>query len=102
MNRKVIITANNHIATQSGRKNTAKWYLYFLRDEKNPCFLESYMGWFSSEDLYSSEFHMQFDTQELAIQFAEKNNFQYQIIEKSQKKLKSKSYGENFKDLDYK
>lgn len=98
---KVIIFSNDPIATQSGKKNAEQWFLKFIQQDHS-CYLESCMGWTSSEDMNSSELCISFSSQELAIDFAKTNNFQYQIFEKQNKKISPKSYGENFKNLDYK
>jgi hypothetical protein len=43
-----------------------------------------------------SEVKLDFDTKELAIHFAKKNNIEYYIIEPQKKKIVKKSYADNF------
>lgn len=96
----MLIFANNPIATQSGKKNPEQWFLKFMQQDDSS-YLESYMGWFSSEDMHASELCIPFATKELAADFAEKNNLEYQIIDRQSRKVLSKSYGENFTESDY-
>ena len=39
---------------------------------------------------------LEFDTKELAINFAKKNNIEYYIIEPQKRKIVKKSYADNF------
>ena len=77
---------------QSGNRNTKKWLLEFdtLDTGVNPL-----MGWESSKDTMS-EVKLEFSTKEQAINYAEKNNLDYYIIEPQKHKIIKKSYSDNF------
>tara|TARA_A100001011_G_scaffold396648_1_gene495057 strand:+ start:877 stop:1158 length:282 start_codon:yes stop_codon:yes gene_type:complete len=79
-------------ATQSGLKKFDKWIIEFIIEDpgKNPL-----MGWESSSDTYS-ELNLEFKTKELAINYAKKNNINYELIEPKKRKLLKKSYADNF------
>ena len=53
------------------------------------------MGWETSTDTMS-EVKLEFDSKELAIHFAKKNNIEYYIIEPQKSKIVKKSYADNF------
>ncbi|KAJ8958626.1 hypothetical protein NQ318_016351 [Aromia moschata] len=78
---------------QSGTNNIGHWQMEFDTKERweNPL-----MGWCSTGDPLSN-MNVEFSTKEEAIEFCEKNGWQYYIHEsKLQKKFKPKSYGINF------
>ena len=53
------------------------------------------MGWESSTDTYT-EVKLNFDSKELAIEYAKKNKIDYEIVEPNIKKIIKKSYADNF------
>ena len=53
------------------------------------------MGWESSDDTYS-EINLEFSTKEIAIEYAKKNNIDYEVIEPRVRKIVKKSYSDNF------
>jgi len=53
------------------------------------------MGWETSTDTMS-EVKLEFDSKELAIEFAKKNNIEYYIIEPQKRRIVKKSYTDNF------
>ena len=77
---------------QSGLKKYDKWILeYFVQQPGiNPL-----MGWESSTDTYS-ELKMEFSSKELAIDYAKKNNVNYELVESKKRKIVKKSYADNF------
>ena len=77
---------------QSGLKKYDKWILeYFVKQPGiNPL-----MGWESSTDTYS-ELKMEFSSKELAIDYAKKNNVNYELVESKKRKIVKKSYADNF------
>ena len=79
-------------ATQSGLKKFDKWIIEFITEDpgKNPL-----MGWESSSDTYS-ELNLEFKTKELALDYATKNNINYELIEPKKRKLLKNSYADNF------
>ena len=77
---------------QSGSKKFNKWIIEFIVE--NPG-INPLMGWESSTDTYS-ELKLEFNSKELAIQYAKKNKINYEIIEPNNKKIIKKSYADNF------
>ena len=79
-------------AMQSGLKKFDKWVIEYLVDDpgKNPL-----MGWESSSDTFS-ELNLEFKTKDLAIDYAKKNNIDFELIEPKERKVLKKSYADNF------
>ena len=79
-------------AMQSGLKKFDKWIIEYLVDDpgKNPL-----MGWESSSDTFS-ELKLEFKTKDLAIDYAKKNNIDFELIESKERKVLKKSYADNF------
>ena len=79
-------------AMQSGIKKFEKWIIEFITKDpgKNPL-----MGWESSTDTYS-EIKLEFKSKDLAIEYAKKNNINFEIIEPKKRKITKKSYADNF------
>ena len=77
---------------QSGKGNNQKWILEF---ETRDTGINPLMGWETSTDTMS-EVKLEFDSKELAINFAKKNNIEYYIIEPQKRKIVKKSYADNF------
>jgi len=77
---------------QSGKRSTKKWLLEFdtLNLGVNPL-----MGWISSIDTMS-EVKIKFSTKDQAINYAKKNNIDYNVIEPQKRKIIKKSYADNF------
>ena len=79
-------------AMQSGNKKYNKWVIEFVTE--NPG-INPLMGWESSTDTYS-ELKLEFSTKELAIEYAKKNNIDFEVIEPNKRKITLKSYADNF------
>jgi len=77
---------------QSGQKRYEKWILEFITDKPG---INPLMGWESSSDTYS-ELNLEFSSKELAVEYANKNEIYYEIIEPKERKLIKKSYADNF------
>ena len=77
---------------QSGLGKTDKWILEF--ETKNPT-KNPLMGWESSSDTFT-ELKLEFSSKELAIDYAKKNNLDFEIIEPKKRKIVKKSYADNF------
>ncbi len=79
-------------AMQSGLKKFDKWMIEFVTDDpgKNPL-----MGWESSSDTYS-ELNLEFKSKDLAVEYAKKNNIDFEVIEPKERKIIKKSYADNF------
>ena len=77
---------------QSGIKKFDKWMIEFITDDpgKNPL-----MGWESSSDTYS-ELNLEFKSKDLAVEYAKKNNIDFEVIESQERKITKKSYADNF------
>jgi len=77
---------------QSGKRNIKNWLLEFetLNTGVNPL-----MGWETSSDTMS-EVRLEFNTKEEAVNYAEKNNINYYIVEPQKRKIIKRSYSENF------
>ena len=77
---------------QSGLSKNKKWIIEFnTKDtEINPL-----MGWESSTDTLS-ELKLEFTSKELALEYANKNKIKYELIEPKKRKIKKKSYSDNF------
>ena len=77
---------------QSGQKKYEKWILEFITDKPG---INPLMGWESSSDTYS-ELNLEFSSKELAVEYANKNEINFDIIEPKERKLIKKSYSDNF------
>ncbi len=79
-------------AMQSGNKNSNKWIIEFITDRPG---INPLMGWESSTDTYG-EIKLEFENKNLAIDYANKNKINYEIIEPKVRKINKKSYADNF------
>ena len=79
-------------AMQSGVKKYDKWIVEFITDKPG---INPLMGWESSSDTYS-ELNLEFKNKDLAIEYAKKNNIDFEVIEPKQRKMTIKSYADNF------
>ena len=77
---------------QSGLKKFDKWVIEYITSDTG---VNPLMGWESSDDTYS-ELNLEFSTKELAIEYANKNKIEYEIIEPRKRKIIKKSYSDNF------
>ena len=77
---------------QSGLKKTRNWVQEFITKDNS---INPLMGWESSVDTLS-EVKLEFSTKELAVNYAKKNDIDFQIIEPKKRKLVKKSYSDNF------
>ena len=79
-------------AMQSGFAKTNKWVLEFYTENSDR---DPLMGWESSSDTLS-EVRLEFSSKELAINYAKKNNIDYDLIKPKKRKVVKKSYADNF------
>ena len=79
-------------AMQSGLSKSNKWIIEF--NTKNPG-INPLMGWESSTDTLS-ELKLEFSTKELAIEYANKNKIDFEIVEPQKRKIIKKAYADNF------
>ena len=77
---------------QSGLKKFDKWIIEYITVDPG---INPLMGWESSTDTYS-ELKLEFSTKELAIEYAKKNNINFEVIEPNKRKITLKSYADNF------
>ena len=90
--KKAIIYKPSKNPMQSGINKFNKWKIEFVTDKPG---INPLMGWESSTDTFS-ELILEFSSKELAIEYANKNNINYEIIESNIKKINKKSYADNF------
>ncbi len=79
-------------AMQSGRGKLKNWVLEFIT--KDPS-INPLMGWETSTDTLE-EVILKFPSKDKAIEYAEKNNISYNVIEPRKKEFVIKSYADNF------
>jgi hypothetical protein len=77
---------------QSGIKKFDKWIIEFITEDPG---INPLMGWESSSDTYS-ELNLEFKSKDLAIEYAKKNNIDFEIVENQKRKITKKSYADNF------
>ena len=77
---------------QSGLKKFNKWILEYITEDPT---INPLMGWESSNDTLS-ELKINFSSKEKAIEYAKKNNINFEIIEPNDRKIVKKSYTDNF------
>jgi len=79
---------------QSGRANTVEWVLEYEQETaRRP---EPLMGWVAADDTLN-QVRIKFLTKEAAVAFAEKEGFEYTVVETHARKVKPQSYIDNFK-----
>jgi hypothetical protein len=81
-------------AMQSGEARTKEWVLEF--DAAHPRSIDPLMGWTSSVDT-KTQLHLEFDSKEEAIAYAERNGIAYTLSEPKPRRQIAKSYADNFK-----
>ena len=77
---------------QSGLGKADKWIIEF--NTKNTG-INPLMGWESSTDTLS-ELKLEFSTKELAIEYANKNKIDFEVVEPQKRKIIKKAYADNF------
>ncbi|MBU2581157.1 MAG: ETC complex I subunit [Alphaproteobacteria bacterium] len=81
-------------AMQSGLARTKDWVLEHEPEAARE--VEPLMGWTSSRDT-KSQIRLEFDTQEEAVAYAERNGLAFRIIEPKPRAPVRKSYADNFR-----
>ena len=79
-------------AMQSGRGKTKNWVLKFITKDNS---VNPLMGWETGEDTMK-EVILEFSTKDMAIEYAKKNNINFEVIEPNKRKITLKSYADNF------
>ena len=77
---------------QSGLKKYNKWIFEYITLQTG---INPLMGWESSTDTLN-ELKLEFSTKELAIEYANRNKIEFEIIESKNRKIIKKSYSDNF------
>ena len=77
---------------QSGTKKYNKWVIEFITKKPG---INPLMGWESSTDTLS-ELKLEFATKELAIEYANKNKIDFEVVEQQKRKIIKKAYADNF------
>ena len=80
-------------AMQSGRFKTKNWIAEYISSESLE--KDSLMGWNSSKDT-KTQIKIYFNTLEEAMEWAKKNNYQFEIISSQDRKIIPKKYSDNF------
>ncbi len=81
-------------AMQSGRANTKRWVVEYEPEEAKQA--DPLMGWIGSGDM-RGQVRMRFSSREEAISYAERNQLSYQVKDANVRKIKPKSYSDNFR-----
>ena len=81
-------------AMQSGQGNTKGWVLEFEPEEKK--LTEPLMGWTSSGDM-RGQVRLRFATRDEAVSFAERHAIPYAVREPKKRRIRPKSYADNFR-----
>lgn len=91
---KVRIFQPSKTAMQSGRAKTKCWKLEY--EPSTSPYVEPLMGWVGQRDT-QQQFSLEFETREQAIEYAEEHGLDYRIIEPRQRRIRPKSYANNFR-----
>ncbi len=81
-------------AMQSGRAQTDLWILEY--EPEVPLKIDPLMGYTSSSDM-RRQIHLEFETREEAVAYAERNGIPYRVREDQEREVKLQSYSDNFK-----
>lgn len=90
---KAIIYRPTKTAMQSGRARTRRWLLEF--DAETARRIDPLMGWTSSADT-SQQVRLSFESEEAALEYCRKHGLDYEIRLPHGRRVKPKSYAENF------
>jgi hypothetical protein len=81
-------------AMQSGKARTREWVLEFEPGARRVA--DPLMGWISSSDT-QTQVRLFFDTPEEAQDYAERHGLYFTVEQPRQRRLKAKSYADNFR-----
>lgn len=91
---KFLIYRQTKSAMQSGKLNAKKWILEPI-ESHNSRSNTNIMNWVSSNNT-KNQLRFEFVNKQDALDFAQQKNFDFEIIEPQEPKIKAKSYAENF------
>ena len=89
----VIIYKPTKSAMQSGLATNKFWILKYISYSKTD--LDPVMGWSGSNDT-SKQIVLKFNSKDEAIDYAELHSLKFRVLNNNTKKIKPKSYSENF------
>ena len=81
-------------ATQSGYAQSRTWCLEFDADSARS--IDPLMGWTSSRDM-TQQVRLDFPTREDAVAFAETHGLEYDVAPPQARRVRPKSYSDNFR-----
>lgn len=81
-------------AMQSGKAKTHLWVLEF--DSNSPRSIDPMMGYTSSTDT-QQQIKLTFETEELAVAYAQRNGIEYRVMVPKEPTRKTVSYPDNFR-----
>jgi NADH dehydrogenase ubiquinone Fe-S protein 4 len=81
-------------AMQSGRALTDMWVLEY--EPEVPLKIDPLMGYTSSSDM-RRQVRLEFDTQDEAVAYAERNAIPYRVLEAEERTPRLQSYADNFR-----
>ena len=81
-------------AMTSGRGNTKAWVLEFVKPSAHRS-ADPVMGWTSIDDT-SGQVRLEFDTQDEAVEYAQREGMTFRVEESRERKRQVKTYSENF------
>lgn len=90
---KALIYKPAKTAMQSGKAKTENWVLEYQPETRK--IVDNLIGWQGSEDM-EQEIKISFATRDAAIEYANKNEIEFDVVEPKERKLKIQSYAENF------
>lgn len=90
---KVNIVSPSKNPMQSGTQSMGKWQIVFP-PESRPT-IDGLNGWIGMEDT-NQQLKLLFASRDKAIEYASRNNLQFEIVEPKQRLVKPKSYSANF------
>ena len=79
---------------QSGEARTQEWVVRF--EPKSARQIDPLMGWTSSSDM-NQQVELRFPTREAAIAYCEKRDIAYHVQEPRKRRVRPKSYSDNFR-----
>ena len=81
-------------AMQSGKANTRKWVLEF--EPRQARRADPLMGWIGSGDT-RAQVRLKFDNRENALAYAERKGYHVHLHEPKARRVRARSYAENFR-----
>jgi hypothetical protein len=81
-------------AMQSGKRASSQWCLEFMPECTG--FIDPVIGWTGSSDMYANEVKLFFKDMDCAIEYAERNGIEFELLEHQESKPKISPYINNF------